>query len=169
MLWKCMGFVVLFFRQFGKFLYFSPKFLFFPTTIEPFSTKMVPMDKRASSSMCLHSSLVSFHFTLRSTALESFSRGIFDFTDLFWIFAFSQILNTQIWDECLNKQKQSIAIYLRFTAFESFSGVFLAFWLILKFFSKNYPVKWDKGFNRKCESSLCKRLCPFFKTFFFKN
>ena len=121
------------------------------------------------SSMCLHSSLVSFHFTLRSTALESFSRGIFDFTDLFLIFAFSQILNTQIWDECLNKQKQSIAIYLRFTAFESFSGVFLAFWLILKFFSKNYPVKWDKGFNRKCESSLCKQLCPFFKTFFFKN
>ena len=56
-------------------------------------------------SMCLHFPLVSFHFTPRSTAFESFSRGFFDlFFKIF--FSFSQILKAQIWDEGFNETKK---------------------------------------------------------------
>ena len=77
------GFIL---RRFGTFL---QKFQFFSKTNVPiFKKKNCSNGKTCCFSLCLHISLVSFHFTSRSTAFESFTRRIFDLVLLnFFIFS----------------------------------------------------------------------------------
>ena len=58
-------------------LYDALKFHFFHKLLYRFS-KNGTNGKTGCASVCLNISLVSFHFTSRSTAFESFSRGSFD-------------------------------------------------------------------------------------------
>ena len=63
--------------------------------------------------MCVHISLVSFDSASRSTAFESFSRGIFGL--FVSIFSFSQILNAQM----IPSKEQVIGILLSQVAISS--------------------------------------------------